>query len=149
MFFSQLVPNVLFPVTRFLNMPKAPGIRAIFTTHKSQTVTWNRDFSLPSKQAFKDIAYWWKRNGGEGALLHQESVQKSSVWVLLFGLFLNSYLFVYFYYFGLCWIFIVARAFLWLQKAEATLWLWCLSFSCSRAQALGNTDFSSCGMWVQ
>lgn len=96
--FQSVCSTVLFPVTRFLNMPKAPGSTAIFTTHKSQTVTWNRRFSLPSKQAFKDIAYWWKRNG-VGASLHQESVRKSAVWVLLFCLFLNSYLFVYFYYF--------------------------------------------------
>ena len=62
-------------------MPKAPGNRAISTTYKSQTVTWNRGCFLQSRQELKDIAYWWKKLGDTP--LHQESVQKTSVWVLL------------------------------------------------------------------
>ena len=58
---------------------------------------------------------------------------------------LKIYIFIYFIlfiYFWLCWVFVAARAFLWLWQVGATLCCGvqashCGDFSCCRAQALG------------
>lgn len=72
------LPNVLFPVTRFLNMPKAPGNRTICTRHRSQAVPWKISFLYRVGRNSR-ICFWWKKLGGGGDLLLQESVQKTEL----------------------------------------------------------------------
>ena len=38
---------------------------------------------------------------------------------------------------------------LWLQRMEATLWLWCAGFSCCQAWTLGRSGVSSCSTWAR
>ena len=62
----------------------------------------------------------------------------------MFGMYVCMYVCMYlkFIYFGLHWVFVSARAFLWLRRAGATLGCsvrasHCSGFSCCRARAVG------------
>ena len=59
-----------------------------------------------------------------------------------------------FIYLRLCWVFVAARAFLWLHRTGATLWLRRVGFSLWRLlllQSMGSKvlGLSSCGAWAQ
>ena len=68
------------------------------------------------------------------------------------GFFFKQYLFIYF---GVCWVFLAAWAFLWLRRAGAALQLRCTrashggGFFCCRARPLECSGFSSHRTWAQ
>ena len=99
--------------------------------------------TFPLKGSIYGISTIWNGNNVEG---HPVQVSYFITEAQIF-IFLNFiHLFIYFW---LCWVFTAVQAFLWLQRAGASLPCGALAyhgrgFSCG-AQALGGTRFSSCG----
>ena len=53
-----------------------------------------------------------------------------------------------FFHFWLCWVFIAARAFLWLWQLGAALQLWCAGFSCRGSSCYRAWALWASGLWA-